>query len=268
MTVQSSPFVPPAPAVPSRDLGLWRLLTRSTLSIWPDYAFERLYVRNRVMGIETVLVSDPEGVHRVLAVNPANYRRPYSVTRVVRPLIGSGLFLAEGTDWRRQRRLLAPTFTPASIGVLLPHFREAGFHLLRSVERSPRAADAAPLARPIPMRGGGSRSSAWRSDAAWLTAAWGQIVTYGTRHPGRSICPRCPRVVQPARKALQTCLRRRRLRGDPLIYPQQPQAQVTARAVVRRGRLGVGHDDRGAFVVAKETSKNNCYYFAGRGCTV
>jgi cytochrome P450 len=70
---------------------------------------------------------------------PGNYRHPYSVTRVARPLVGSGVFLAEGADWRRERRLLAPTFTPASIGLLLPHFRDAGLHLLRSIERSSRA---------------------------------------------------------------------------------------------------------------------------------
>ena len=45
MTVRSSPFVPPAPPVPPKDLPVWRLLwkvTRSTLSIWPDEAFETL----------------------------------------------------------------------------------------------------------------------------------------------------------------------------------------------------------------------------------
>ena len=142
MTVESLPFVPPAPSVHSKDLPVWLLLwkfLRSTLSIWPDYAFDRLYVRNRVMGIETILVNDPEGVRHVLTANAANYRRPYSVTRNARPILGSGLFLAEGADWRRQRRLLAPTFAPASIGLLLPHFRDAGLHLLRSVDKSPRA---------------------------------------------------------------------------------------------------------------------------------
>jgi cytochrome P450 len=91
------------------------------------------------MGVETILVNDPEGVRHVLTTNAANYRRPYSVIRVARPLVGSGLFLAEGADWRRQRRLLAPTFTPASIGLLLPHFRDAGLHLLVAIEKSPRA---------------------------------------------------------------------------------------------------------------------------------
>jgi cytochrome P450 len=91
------------------------------------------------MGVETIAISDPEGVRHVLTANARNYRRPYSVARTARPLVGSGLFLAEGADWRRQRRLLAPTFTPATIGMLLPHFRDAGLHLQRSIELSPRA---------------------------------------------------------------------------------------------------------------------------------
>ena len=142
MSAQNLPFIPPAPKVHPKDLPVWRLLwqvTRCNLSIWPDRAFDALCVRNRVMGIDTILVNDPDGVRHVLTANAANYRRPYSVTRVARPLVGAGLFLAEGTDWRRQRRLLAPTFVPASIGVLLPHFLDAGVHLLRSVENSPQA---------------------------------------------------------------------------------------------------------------------------------
>ena len=105
----------------------------------PDRAFDRPYIRSRVLGVETIAISDPEGVRHVLTANAGNYRRPYSVTRISRPLGGSGLFLAEGADWRRQRRVLAPTFTPATIGLLLPHFRDAGLHLLRSIEMSSRA---------------------------------------------------------------------------------------------------------------------------------
>ena len=142
MTAQSLPFVPPAPTVHANNLPVWRLLweaRRSSLSIWPDAAFNVVTLRNSVMGVKSLLVSDPEGVRHVLTANAANYRRPPVVTRFARPLGGSGLFLAEGADWRRQRRLLAPMFTPGGIGSLLPHFRDAGLHLLLSVERLPRA---------------------------------------------------------------------------------------------------------------------------------
>ena len=142
MIAQSLPFVPPAPTVHQKNLPVWRLLwkaTRSSLSIWPDAAFDARYIRNSVMGLKSIVVSDPEGVRHVLTANVANYRRPPAVTRFARPLGGSGLFLAEGADWRRQRRLLAPMFNPGGIGLLLLHFRDAGLHLLLSVESSPRA---------------------------------------------------------------------------------------------------------------------------------
>jgi hypothetical protein len=52
VTVESLPFVPPAPAVHPKNLPVWRLLwkgTRSSLAIWPDYAFDALYVRNSAL---------------------------------------------------------------------------------------------------------------------------------------------------------------------------------------------------------------------------
>ena len=87
MTAESLPFVPPAPTVHATDLSVWRLLwkiTRSTLSIWPDYAFDKLYIRNRVLGVETITISDPEGVRHVLTANAGNYRRPYTSVIVLR----------------------------------------------------------------------------------------------------------------------------------------------------------------------------------------
>ena len=86
------------------------------------------------MGLTALLVNDPEWVRHVLATNAANYRRPATVRRVALPVGGNGLFLAEGADWRRQRRILAPNFTPASLDVLVPHFHEAALHLLRSID--------------------------------------------------------------------------------------------------------------------------------------
>ena len=129
MTAESLPFVPPAPTVHATDLSVWRLLwkiTRSTLSIWPDYAFDKLYNRNRVLGVETITISDPEGVRHVLTANAGNYRRPYSVTRIARHLSVQGFFSQKARIGVRQRRLLAPTFTPATIGPAVAPFSRCG----------------------------------------------------------------------------------------------------------------------------------------------
>ena len=63
----------------------------------------------------------------------AQYRHPVAMARVLRPLVGNGLLLAEGDSWRKQRRQLAPVFNPANVGALLPHFLQAGESMMRGV---------------------------------------------------------------------------------------------------------------------------------------
>ena len=142
MPTQSQPIVPPAPKVHAKDLPLWRFLpafSRNTVSTLPDYAFDVLINRRRVLGIESMLVNDPEGVRHVLATAIGKYKRPMSSFRVFRPFAGSGVLLADGSEWRRQRRMLAPIFTPASVGLLLPHFVMAAKGLVRRIEGKTRA---------------------------------------------------------------------------------------------------------------------------------
>ena len=129
-------FTPPAPPVHAKDLPLWRLMPKfiqSSLSIWPDYSFDVMYSRRKALGVEALLMNDPEGIRHVLSSGAANYRRPMPIIRVVRPLVGSGIFLAEGGEWRRQRKALAPAFTPAAANVLIPHFHGAAQYLLSAV---------------------------------------------------------------------------------------------------------------------------------------
>lgn len=142
MLDKTSLVIPPAPPVHPKDLPALRLLfgsIRNNLAIWPDHAFEIAFSRNRLFGIESVLINDPAGVRHVIATNAANYVRPAMVPRLLRPLAGQGVFLAEGGEWRRQRRLLSPSFTPHNVNILLPHFIAAATDLVRQLEKQPSA---------------------------------------------------------------------------------------------------------------------------------
>ena len=139
----SPAIIPPAPVVHSRELSTLRLaLTsiRNSLEIWPESAFELRFSRNRVLGVENVLINDPEGIRHVMTTNAMNYVRPTIMPRLLRPLMGRGVFLAEGKEWRRQRRQLASVFSPASVSTLLPHFLSAAEDLAQDV-RSRKAVD-------------------------------------------------------------------------------------------------------------------------------
>ena len=129
-------FVPPAPPVRSRDLPAWRvlmLMTRNVLEVWSEKSFEELVVRSKTFGGRAVLINDPEGARHVLA-GAGRYRRPVSALRLARPVVGDGLLLAEGAEWKRQRRMLSPVFSPAGVGQLLPHFHAAAAALVARLE--------------------------------------------------------------------------------------------------------------------------------------
>ena len=49
-------------------------------------------------------------------------------------MTGDGVLLAEGVDWRRQRRMLAPVFTPANVALMLPHFQAAADELVSQLQ--------------------------------------------------------------------------------------------------------------------------------------
>jgi len=139
MLAQSLPIIPPAPKVHAKDLPIWRhLLTaqRNSIAIFPDYVFDNLFGRRTLLGVDAVLINDPEGIRHVMATKAPNYVRPKMMPRVLRPLLGQGIFLAEGTEWRRQRRMLSPAFTPLNVCMLLPHFTAAANDLLRRLEAS------------------------------------------------------------------------------------------------------------------------------------
>jgi cytochrome P450 len=137
MQRQQDAIIPPAPIPHAKDLSTPRLMLtsiRNTLDIWPDYTFEVPFNRRTVLGVEAVLLNDPAAIQQVMITQASNYVRPVLMPRILRPLLGRGIFLAEGDEWRHQRRLLSPTFTPHSVGQLLPHFAAVAKDLARNVE--------------------------------------------------------------------------------------------------------------------------------------
>jgi cytochrome P450 len=62
-----------------------------------------------------LLINAPEDIRRVLVDNDAAYGRTRATARILRPLLGEGLFLSHGESWRRQRRATAPAFVPNAV---------------------------------------------------------------------------------------------------------------------------------------------------------
>ncbi|MBB5763484.1 cytochrome P450 [Methylorubrum rhodesianum] len=143
MDMQAAPgfavprLVPPVPAPPERELPTLRFIAAmrvNGIGCWPASAYEAPLRRRRLFGRTRFTVSDPDLVRHVLVDNAANYARTPITIRMLRPMLGDGLLISEGTAWRHQRRTLAPAFTPRAVETLVPHILSASDEAVAALE--------------------------------------------------------------------------------------------------------------------------------------
>ena len=107
----SPAFVPPCPQIPDRSL-TWletiAALRSNVLRLWPRAAYEDDTLVVRLFGRRHFLFNGAAAIRRVLVENMGNYRRPPATLRILRPIVGDGLLLSEGSEWHNQRRIIAP----------------------------------------------------------------------------------------------------------------------------------------------------------------
>ncbi len=124
----NAPFVPPRPPVATDDAGLSDFLLAvrtNALKMWRAEAYEQDVTIGHALGQPWMLLNAPEAIQHVLVDNPTGYRRTAASIRILWPITGRGLLLAEGNEWRWQRRTTAPALAPRMMPLLLPHMAHA-----------------------------------------------------------------------------------------------------------------------------------------------
>jgi cytochrome P450 len=117
-------FIPPRPEIPAQELPwheLLRTLRINALRMWPQRAYEEGILSQSFFGRRRMLLNDPDAIHRVLVENAGNYRRSPASIRILRPIVGNGLFLSDGEAWKHQRRTIAPALAPRVVPMLARH---------------------------------------------------------------------------------------------------------------------------------------------------
>lgn len=138
----------PYPPRTTRERGAaeaFLVLRRNPLELWGERAYELDAIPGQFLGRKQLLLNDPEGIRHVLVGNNDNYTRNIGTRRVLRPVLGGGLFLAEGDPWRHQRRTLAPAFAPRTMPILAGHVvRTSTEHAARLAAMSGRPIELLP----------------------------------------------------------------------------------------------------------------------------
>ncbi|MFL5182054.1 MAG: cytochrome P450 [Microvirga sp.] len=140
----SKRLVPPAPEPAPDVVGPFELARRmrtNGVTVYARPAYEEEVLRRSFFGRASLVLNAPDAIRHVLVDNHEAYTRTNATLRILRPLLGQGLFLSEGPDWRHQRRTLAPAFTPKAANLLVPHMLAPTEELLAELH----AAGGAPV---------------------------------------------------------------------------------------------------------------------------
>ena len=119
------PPIPPRASQTMGPLGRMAAMRKSAIGTWGQRAYEEDIIQGRFFGRASFILNTPDAIRHVLVDNYENYARTPAGIRVLRPMLGEGLLLAEGRAWKHQRRTLAPAFTPRAVSTLVPHMISA-----------------------------------------------------------------------------------------------------------------------------------------------
>ncbi len=105
----------------------WRRMAKfveNPLSLYTEEYFHLPIIKGWGFGRKVIHVMAPGAVQEVL--QSENYGRADIVRERIRPILGNGLFTAEGTDWKKQRQAASPAFRAKALEALIPTFDAVG----------------------------------------------------------------------------------------------------------------------------------------------
>lgn len=126
---------PPTIVAPSAPLPLWRFLPvflRNPLRALPVQVYHEPMFVPPAMGGRLAWVTGPALVEEILLGNHENFPKSPIERRIFKPILGDGILIAEGADWRWQRRTVAPVFRHGDLMALVPRMSAAA---MQTIER-------------------------------------------------------------------------------------------------------------------------------------
>ncbi len=143
---------PPMPAKRPSTLQAIRTLRRNPLEMWGPTAFEQPVLTGRLLGRQRIMLNSPAAIRHVLLDAHENYVRSPITRRVLRPILGDGLLLAEGGPWKLQRRTIAPAFGPRVMPMLCGHIATAADEAIAAATaRGPHSLDMHAFLRQVTL---------------------------------------------------------------------------------------------------------------------
>ncbi|ODN97340.1 hypothetical protein L198_03903 [Cryptococcus wingfieldii CBS 7118] len=102
------------------------------------------------LGIQRFLTIDPSALNYILT-HPESFEKPSETRGELTTMLGNGLLVAEGSDHKKQRKALGPSFSPAAIRGMIPAFYDKAYELNNKLMGLVEGADTE-VASPTPAK--------------------------------------------------------------------------------------------------------------------
>lgn len=125
--MSDAPHLPVHPALHTQPMGLWQSLKAARdnlLDILPDIATKQPMISGKT-GVRWHMVMDPDAIRQMLLEKLDDYPKSDTTKNLLKPAIGNSMFIAEGAEWRWQRRTAAPVFSHRNVTALGPIMGQA-----------------------------------------------------------------------------------------------------------------------------------------------
>lgn len=112
-------------------------------------------VRMPVAFQDRILLNHPEYIEQVLVIQQAKFHKSELTKRVTEGLLGQGLLISEGDFWRRQRRLMQPSFHRSRVNEYVGTMTESAqrhIHAWRDGEQLDLAGEMMALTLDVAVR--------------------------------------------------------------------------------------------------------------------
>ncbi|MBF9047238.1 cytochrome P450 [Rhodobacterales bacterium LSUCC0031] len=125
----TTPDLPPKPRSRPDRVSLWRymrLFRQDILSAQPARLYRAWMAEFRTPFFRSYLINQPSLIDDVLKARPMDFPKSDRIGEGLRPLLGRSVFLTNGPEWKRQRRIIDPAFEGGRVRDTFPAIWAAG----------------------------------------------------------------------------------------------------------------------------------------------
>ena len=137
--------LPPKPGAHAEQVSFWRylrLLRSDILSALPTRLYRAWMAEYRTPFFRSYLINQPALIDAVLKARPMDFPKSARIGRGLRPLLGRSVFLTNGAEWQRQRRIIDPAFEGGRLRDTFPAIWAAGEAAVARMDEGPREVEA------------------------------------------------------------------------------------------------------------------------------